>query len=310
MRRNASRIDLMTSGLIVVLCFGFLCHCQALAGQTKRLTRNYRAGESIQYKMQAVNEGHLRTIRYEAVAEGQVTRDDSGTFVEELAWTGLSVNGQAVPLTSRSQQFREDLSLAPGFTLVVPDLSKVQPMLIGPITDLLTFYADVQLAMRQEKLLHVGDHVYFRHATPNSWADGTYTLFGQDSVDFDIAFAAADDKRDVATLVIRHVPPAKPQIAFPAAWMPNALTGLTANWAEVEKGDRGKYLAEVGQETFDDTVEIALSSGRILSATLENPVDVVERECDDAASSSCGAPIRYRIRRQVSLSGDGVTDLR
>jgi hypothetical protein len=310
MRENASRTDLLTSGLTVVLCFGFLGDGQALVAQTKPLTRSYRVGEPIRYTMQGINEGHLRTIHYEAVAKGQVTRDASGNFVEEFAWTRLSVNGHAVPLSSGSQQFREDLSLAPGFTLGIPDMSKVQPMLIGPITDLLTFYADVQLAMRQGKMARPGDHVYFRHGPPNSWADGTYTAFGQDSVDFDITFAADDEKKDVATLIIRHVPPAKPQIAFPAAWMPTALTGLTANWAEVDKGDGGRYLAEVGQETFDVTVDIALSSGRILYAKLDNPVDVLERDCDDAALSSCGVPIRYRIRRQVNISADPATDMK
>jgi hypothetical protein len=35
------------------------------------LARNYREGEVVADKMQAINEGHQRTVRYEAQAEGQ-----------------------------------------------------------------------------------------------------------------------------------------------------------------------------------------------------------------------------------------------
>lgn len=265
------------------------------------LRRSYREGELVGYRMQGINEGHLRTIRYEAEAEGRVLQEPSGHFKEEFAWTGLSLNGQAVPLAAPSQQFREDLSLSPDYPLTVPDLSKVQPILIGPITDLLTFYADTQLAMREKGLVHAGDHVYVKHGTPNSWADGTYTIFGQDAVDFDITLKEVDERAHVATLSVRHVPPAASTIPFPAAWMAEPIEGLSTNWAEVEKGDGGKYLAEVGQETFEATVKLALPSGRILSATMVNPVDVLERDCEDAALSACGSPMRYQIKRQITL---------
>lgn len=145
--------------------------------------------------MGGINEGHLRSIRYEARADGAVKKDASGVFVEEFAWSNVQVNGQPMDLQPASQQFRQTLSLAPGYTLSVPDLSKVQPILIGPITDLLSFYADVQLAMHQTGLVHAGDHVYFKHGVPSSWADGTYVVLGQDAVDFDITLKEVDRQR-------------------------------------------------------------------------------------------------------------------
>src|ERR1700677_924793 len=92
--------------------------------QEATLTRNYLEGEKISYQMKAVNEGHVSTIRYEAQANARVKREPSGPLAEDFAWTGLLVNGQTVPLTPASQQFQEDLSLAPEYTLSVPDLSK------------------------------------------------------------------------------------------------------------------------------------------------------------------------------------------
>ena len=73
------------------------------------------------------------------------------------------------------------------------------------------------------------------------------------------------------------------------------------NWVEVEKTHAGKYVARIGKETFDDIIRISLTDGHVLSATMDNPVEVSERECDDAALTVCGAPTRYQIRRQISI---------
>jgi hypothetical protein len=73
------------------------------------------------------------------------------------------------------------------------------------------------------------------------------------------------------------------------------------NWAEVGKSKDGKYVASVGKETFDVVIETSLTDGRILSATMDNPVEVLERECSDAALTSCGEPIRYQIRRLIEI---------
>lgn len=265
------------------------------------LARHYREGEKLAYKMTGVNQGHQRTITYEAHAEGTVKKSGTGAFYEEYAWSGLQVNGQTFSLSPASTEFREPLSLAPDFPFAVPDLSKVQPILIGPITDLLAFYADGMLTMRQKDLLRAGDHVYVENGTPNSWADGTYVVFGQDSIDFDITLQSIDKAAKVATVVVRHVPPAQLQIKWPAAWMQNPVSDTANNWAEVEKGQDGKFTAEVGKETFEADIKISLETGRILSATLDNPVEVLERDCDDAPLTVCGSPIRYNIRRQITL---------
>lgn len=253
--------------------------------------------------MQGINQSPQQTTRYEANVTGIVTKSKgSAYFVEDLRWSDLHVNGQPFPLSPASQQFREQLSLAPGYKLSVPDLSKVQPILIGPITDLLTFYADVQLAMRQTGLKWPGDHVYVKHGIPNSWADGTYTLIGQDSIDFDLTLVSIDPATQTATLVVRHVPPAQSQIKLPAPWMHTPVGGSQNNWIQVQKTADGKYAAAVGHETFEADIRLSLPTGRILSATLDNPVDVLERDCHDVTLAACGAPIHYRIRRQIKLT--------
>lgn len=272
--------------------------------QSPVLQRQYQEGETIRYKMQATNQGHIRNVRYEARAVASVKKNAAGVFVEEFAWSDVQVNDQPQTLEPASADFRETLSLAPGYSLSVPDLTQVQPILIGPIADLLAFYADVQLAMRQETLAKPGDHVSVKNGSLNSWADGTYVVLGQDAIDFEITLKSIDKK--TAVVVVRHVPPAEPAIQFPADWMKAPVADTANNWLEVEKtGD--KYAAEVGKETFEANITLDVATGRILSATMENPVEVLQRDCTDRVLTSCGDPIRYRIRRQITVTAEMVT---
>jgi hypothetical protein len=120
-------------------------------------------------------------------------------------------------------------------------------------------------------------------------------------IDFDITLQSIDTTAKIATVVVRHIPPAQPQIKWPAAWMQNPVSDTANNWAEVEKGQDGKFTAEIGKETFEADIKISLETGRILSATMDNPVEVLERDCDDAALTACGPPIHYKIQRQIIL---------
>jgi hypothetical protein len=278
-------------------------HCQTRCTDTERtlpLIRSYRLGETVAYKMQATNQGQKNTAHYEVIAKGKVLLDNNGDFVEDLNWSNLLLEGRETSLTAASEEFRENLSLAPNYKLSIPNLTKVQPTLIGPIVDLLTFYADVQLAMSQH-LVCAGDHVYIKHGKPNSWADGKRTVFGQDSVDFDVTLDSVDEQMGVATLVVRHIAPTQSYIDFPAAWM-NAKEGDPINnWAQVQMQDNGTYTAGVGRESFSATIKLSLANGRILSAVMENPVKVSEKQCTDAAASQCGDSTRYTISRHIVI---------
>jgi hypothetical protein len=265
------------------------------------LVRHYKDGETLSYHMKASNQGRNQTIRYEADAKGVVKKDDSGDFIESFQWSGLSFNGQSVPLPANASNFRQTLSLDPAVSPSPPDFSRVIPMLIGPSADLLTFYADLWLVIKQGTLIHPGDHAYVKHGTPSSWADGTRTLIGQDSIDFDVKLLDVDTEAGTAKLVVRHVPPAQPQIKVPAKWLEVPVADAPNNWIEVTKTDSGKYLAEVGKETFDVEMNVSLADGRILSATMDNPVAVLARECVDETLTQCGEPEHYQIRRQIDL---------
>ena len=267
------------------------------------LARHYVEGEKLSYHMKGSNRGHSGTTVYEADATGVVKKNAAGKFIEEYAWSNLVANGAPVTLSPAAAAFRQQVSLDE--FIGVPDLSQVVP-LIGPITDTLTFYVDLLLATRQGSLTKPGDHFYFKSGASNSWADGNYVITGEDSIDFDMTLAAVDPTAQVATVVVRHVVPAQPHIKISADWMRPPVADTPNNWTEIHRNfasqsNADKYVAAVGKEIFEVELKLSLVDGRIISAKINNPVEVLERNCSDLTLTVCGAPIRYQILRQIEL---------
>jgi hypothetical protein len=48
-------------------------------------------------------------------------------------------------------------------------------------------------------------------------------------------------------------------------------------------------------------ITISLADGGIVSATMDNPIAVIARECSDSKLMQCGEPEHYQIRRQIEL---------
>jgi hypothetical protein len=164
----------------------------------------------------------------------------------------------------------------------------------------MTFYVDLGFATRRG-LNRPGDHTYIKFGRPVSWAAGEGAILGESSVDFDITLQDLDRSANTATILVRHVPPAQSQVQLPAAWMHTPVVDTPNNWVSVRKDRNGKYVAAVGKETFDVVIKTSLANGRILSATMDNPVEVLERQCKDAALIVCSNPIRYQIRRRMAI---------
>jgi len=266
------------------------------ASSNSPFTRHYVEGEKLAYTMKGNNEGWT----YEVQANGTVKKDANGHFVEEYGWSDFKSNA-SMTLSPESLGFRQTVSLDPAAPPAIPNLSQVQPFLIGPITDLLTFYSDLWLVIRQGNLQKAGDHAYVKLGMPASWADGSRVFLGQDSIDFDLTVKDVDTGNHVATLLVRHVPPAEPKVKLPAAWMQTPVADTRNNFINVQKTDSGKYAAEVGKETFDVEIKVSLPDGRILSSTLDNTVVVTKRECSDDAFKNCGEASPHTIHRKIEL---------
>jgi hypothetical protein len=263
----------------------------------RMLSRHYVEGDRVQYLMKGQDGGSTYEVRITGTTK---KKPGDGRFVEEFGWSDMVANGTPRALAATSQVFRLAVTLEGGAPFEMPDLSKA-PGLIGPVTDLMTFYADLFLAMHQGALRKAGDHFYFPSPITSSWADGTVVVLGEDHIDFDIALTAVDPASDVATLLVKHVPPPVPKIRLPADWMRAPVADTPNNWVQVRKTDTG-FAASVGKETFDVTLNVDISHGKILSARMENPVTKVTRACSDVALTRCGDAQATPVLRRIDLS--------
>lgn len=264
------------------------------------LARVYRAGDVLSYRMQARNQDLEGTLRYEATARVDIQKNAAGQFVEAITWSDYVRNGKAVPLSQSCRDFRQILSRSPGWVPSLPNLAEVR-QLEGPVLDLLTFYVDLFMASLTN-LSRAGDHRYFPVPITNSWATGGAFLIAEDSIDFDMTLQAVDPVKQVATLLVKHVPPQQARVKLPAAWMKVPVSDTPNNWVQVSKQADGTFLAEVGKESFEVVIRLGLSDGKILSAVMDNPVDVHRRICRDAALVESGEPLRYKIHRHIELA--------
>jgi len=266
------------------------------------LTRHYQENERVSYRMTTTNQNRTGTLTYTAIARGVVKRDDAGRFFEEFQWSDIVWNGSPFELPPASREFRQLLSLSPDYTPSLPDFSRIHGRLIGPTADLMNFYSDVWLAIRQPGVRRSGDRVVVNHGQAASWADGTRVLIGENAIDFVIVLGDVGAPGGTLGLTVQHVPPKEPKIKIPADWMRTPVVDVPNNWVQVTKAGEGRYVAAVGKEVFDAQIRLESATGRIVSARLENPVEVFERECSDEVLTKCGDGVRYRILRQVEIT--------
>ena len=260
------------------------------------MLRRYVEGERLTYLMKGLNEDW----RYEIQGNSVVKKDPIGAFFEEYQWLNL-VSNQGKTLSPAGLTFRHELSLDPKHKMVFPNLAQATPVLIGPVTDMLTFYADALMVLADPTFFHVGDHKYVKWGGPNSWADGMYVILGEDSIDFDVNLTKIDRDAKTFTLTVRHVPPPQQVVKLPAEWMRTPVADTLNNWVEIKK-DGADYVAAVGKETFDVEMTLSLVDGKILSGKLDNTVDQVFRKCSDEKLEKCGASERHKIKRNIEIA--------
>ena len=290
----------MRLSLIVLALFlaSALLAAQTSTGVGSPLARHYREGETLTYQMTAVND----TWHYTADATGIVKKNADGSYVEEFRWSRLTSDGRPVAPVLSIDTFRMQLSLDPGWTPSGRDLAKVDPRLVGPSLDLMTFYVALWIANKVGVLQHASDHFYVPNPQPSSWADGTRVLTGQDHIDFDLDLHSIDPVKKTAQVLVHHVPPPHPNLQFPAGWMQTPVADTPNNWVEVSKTKDGKYQAGAGKETLDVLITVSTVDGKILCAKMDNPVVMSGRLCDDAALTQCGGAESHTIHRHIEIA--------
>lgn len=271
------------------------------------LARSYRVGEEIiAYRMNAANQQGGRREIYEAISEATVRQSTDGIAFEETRWKSLQLNGTNVPLSPAAQNFRQEVSLDLRFAADahMPSVGAAEPYLAGPIFDLMNFYVDLQLAAKITTLQKQGDHAYIKYSQPSSYADPTHgVIIGAVCIDFDLTLKELDEATQTATVVVKHVPPPIACVDLAAPWMQTqVVAGFANNHVQVNKNADGTFTVAVGKEDIDVEIKIQMGSGKILSATMYNPVEISERICADDAYLECGSAESYRVLREIKMT--------
>lgn len=269
----------------------------SLAAQSP-LARVYREGEVLVYRMKASHDAAGKVNTYEATATMTVQKGKDGVFEESIAWSGLVRDGKATELPAASRAFRQILSRSPGRIPAMPDLKGTQ-FLDGPALDLLTFYADLFVAgMFLQK---PGDHRTLPCPQANRFAFGPDVVIAEQAIDFDLTMQAVDPAKGTATILVRHIPPKTARVQLPASWMRPEGALEPFNWVQVLKRSDGTFSAEVGRETFTVELLTDLKDGKLLRATMDNPVDILAHTCARADLTPTDVGRRYRIHRKIEL---------
>ncbi len=265
------------------------------------LRRQYRHSEALTYRISGTHAKQgVISSSYSALGSVTVKKSSDNTFYEEIGWAGVRKDDHDIILPPASREFRQRLSLdLDAQRPAIPPLAKLDSSIYGPMLDLLTFYADLLLAIKYDALQKAGDHVFVPHGIPNSWADGRRKTFAQDCIDFNISLVALNSSS--ATLKVSHVPPRANCGKVPAPWMLRPVSDTTNNWFQVEMKSDNIYDVGVGQEFFDAEIQLSLPSATIESAILYNPIHFEERTCKDAALTDCGPSAKGEILRRINL---------
>jgi hypothetical protein len=152
----------------------------------------------------------------------------------------------------------------------------------------------------KSKLTRPGQTAYVPRITPDSWADGKHVLVGQDVVDLSLQMESSNSTEHTVTLLIQRVPPSALHVQQPAEWMQDATQASPNNFVQLSKTSGG-FSAETGKETFDVRLVVDTRDGRILSATMHNPVVLRVRACEDRELTQCGPATQKTILREVTL---------
>lgn len=283
--------------LAVLLSLSLPAEAQTSSPVPTPFHRSYVEGQILHYRMQGINEAW----HYSVEAKGTVKKDGNGVFYEDFGWSNMLTDGKPEILAASMVGYTQHLSLDPAQFPGPPNLNGVDPKMVGPVTDLMTFYVDYWLAAKFNQLQKPGDHFYFANPTVPSWADGQRVLVGEDAIDFDMTLKSVDTAKGIAELEVRHVAPAQPRIHLAALWMQAPVAGQANNWVQVTRTGDGQYLAAVGRENFDVHLTISLADGKILHGEMENPVDTIERICSDATLTQCGEAKPHHIMRTIKI---------
>lgn len=259
------------------------------------LERKYIVGETQKYRiLNSYFTNGNPTGGYEGRAISTVKTEAGGVFFEEIQWTKISKNGSSIEIPA---DFRQYVSHDPRFILKLPPLTLSNS---AALFDTLNFYANYFVAMKS-KVQKAGDHDYVDNlGVPATWTDGKTVIFGADCIDFDITLLSVSG--DSASIRVVNTPSKNIcNYSYPTelTWLSRFMKDTSNNWFNVVDLKNGSFVVQYGLEVINTVINVNLSSGKILSASMHNPVTHQTAICKGLGKDTCGDFKKETLSREV-----------
>ena len=279
--------------------------CSAPADEertTWTYARDYSPEESWAYELTtSVWHDAAFEKREVGVSEHEVLADATGELV---GWTALTVEAPEGTFTDESEAAQSvspyEMSLQVGIDLELPDL--VVPEMTGMITDLFTYYVAVSSSLGVTEVHESGDVYTQDEPVVGDWSDDLGTPVGQDCILPSIELVELDEDEGLARFETRFEVPDAPDCLdwVHESWSTPVVDGQENNFQQVVDVD-GDRFAMYGVEWFTIQSDVDASDGRILSATMDNRLDLQLLGMCDEDWQSCGYDGQLVIERQEQL---------
>jgi hypothetical protein len=278
--------------------------CTGPVEQTQPWTyaRHYVAGEVFGYELATT---HLYDGLFDRCEVGtsshEVLADATG---ESVSWVGLTVEdatGAIADLTDEALAVPTyEMSLLADADMAMPDL--VVPDMVGMITDLFTYYVAVSSALGVQELHEPGDQVTADALAHGDWSDGAGTPVGDDCILATVELLALDPQGTASFETRFEVPDDPDCFEWEVdAWSEPIAWGVSNNFQQVTDQE-GDLVAMYGVEWFTIRSEMDAVDGRILSATMDNQLDLRLLAGCDESWQDCAYEGDLHLQRQEELA--------
>ena len=193
-----------------------------------------------------------------------------------------------------------DLSLAPDGELKPVRVYGSSSML-GMVTDLYTFFFAVSPGAGTTSVSRAGDTYSGAEPIDGDWSDQPGFVVGEDRTSVQLKLVSIDAER--VSYQTDLLPPREPSLAMRRPWMEEQVCAGTPNNFQMVLRQEDSYLAIWGCERTQIISEVDPSSGKILSARMDNRLKYRTRLCTDEQLDRCADdPTEVTKNRQVSLT--------
>lgn len=262
--------------------------------------RKYKTGDTYKYKLTTdVYRNDKYAGKTISVSEHRVV-PEGGVPGEEIKWLSkMSIDGKdTVRLDSIAQQVAPyHISLLPEGKVLLPKLSF--PQMVGEVTDLNTFFVAIAPALNAWKLSAKDTVIKMAELQRGDFADSVTILYGNDCTQVTQHLITANKSYNY--IQTDFTPPDSFSLTPLLDTVARKTFDYPNNFQMVQKGAGDKHNVFWGVESFIIVSKIDKSTGKIISATMQNVLNLRMRFNASHDLKTYDLEVPVKIKRSLRL---------